>query len=55
MEIKGNIVVAEEGKLLFRKSDNEIMGTVVRLGADDVADNYYESAPESEINTALNL
>lgn len=42
MQIEGNKLTAEEGKIIARKEDNEIVGKVLYLGNVDSIDNYVE-------------
>lgn len=45
-------LMADEGKTFARKSDGEVLGTVLYLGKFDVAENYEEidQPIEEEIN-----
>ena len=42
MEQRGNLYIAEEGKLIVRKADDFIMGDAIDLGSADSINNYEE-------------
>lgn len=42
MIIENNIIIADTGKILYRISDNTIMGPDIILGVDDSVSNYAE-------------
>lgn len=42
MIIENNIIIADTGKIIYRISDNTIMGPDVILGVNDSVSNYAE-------------
>jgi len=43
-----NIVMAEEGNLIYRRTDDEPIGIGICLGIHDSIDNYYEATYTQE-------